>query len=606
MAPQPKRPILQLAVVTVLAGILVLLAVQQYRWSLEVSRAERARIEASLNASVGQFRQEFYRELVQVCAAFHRDPAAEPDNFWTIYPERYQSWSRTAAHPDLVANVYVMRADPRANSRLLLLRPALNQFEPVEWPASLGSLRAGLETNELHEPFGPPAPEVRMFGWTFEERIPALVHPVLYASQPHWRRGGQPPGPPPRILGFVIVELSAPVLEQHLLAELAQRYFAGPDGFVYNVAVIGGDPAGRIIYRSDPRLTRASLTPAEARSALLGPPTAEYHITGGEPPPRMRPARGPSPNGIMRARGAIILASPGTEPWQLLVRHRGGSLESVVAANRRRNLALSFGVLLLLAVSMAMIIISSQRARRLANLQMEFVAGVSHELRTPVAVICSAADNLAEGFVGAKEQVREYGALIRNEGRRLAGMIEQILYFAAGQAGRASYELQPVSVPGVIDGALAGIAALPEAEGFTVERQVEPDLPLVQADPAALGRCLQNLILNAWKHGGESRWARVRAGKTGNGTPGVRVSVEDRGPGIEPADLPHIFEPFYRGKAARGAQIHGAGLGLSLAREIAEAMGGHLSASSEPGRGSIFTLDLPAAAQTAEALPRTA
>ena len=106
----------------------------------------------------------------------------------------------------------------------------------------------------------------------------------------------------------------------------------------------------------------------------------------------------------------------------------------MVAADRRRNLLLSFGVLLVLAVSMALIIISAQRARRLARLQMEFVAGVSHELRTPVAVICSAADNLAEGFVGAKDQVKEYGALIRNEGRRLAGMIEQILRFAAGQS----------------------------------------------------------------------------------------------------------------------------------------------------------------------------
>jgi signal transduction histidine kinase len=76
--------------------------------------------------------------------------------------------------------------------------------------------------------------------------------------------------------------------------------------------------------------------------------------------------------------------------------------------------------------------------------------------------------------------------------------------------------------------------------------------------------------------------------------------------GIDAADLPHIFEPFYRGKAARAAQIHGAGLGLSLARDIAEAMGGRLTATSEPGRGSTFTLELPAAAPTAEPLPRTA
>jgi len=209
-------------------------------------------------------------------------------------------------------------------------------------------------------------------------------------------------------------------------------------------------------------------------------------------------------------------------------------------------------------------------------------------------VICSAADNLAEGFVGTKDQVKEYGALIRNEGRRLAGMIEQILRFAAGQSRSANYELGPVPVSEAVARVLGNIAALPAAEGFTVEREIDPDLPPVQADPAALTQCLENLILNAMKYGGETRWARVRAAASDDGSR-VRVSVEDRGEGIDPADLPHIFEPFYRGKAAQAAQIHGAGLGLSLARDMAEGMGGSLGAASALGRGSIFTLELPVA-----------
>jgi signal transduction histidine kinase len=293
-------------------------------------------------------------------------------------------------------------------------------------------------------------------------------------------------------------------------------------------------------------------------------------------------------------RGALILPSAADEPWQLLAQHKGGSLESVVAADRRRNLAMSFGVLSLLAVSMALIMVSAQRARRLARLQMEFVAGVSHELRTPVAVICSAADNLAEGYVGGKDQVKEYGALIRNEGRRLAGMIEQILRFAAGQSRPASYDLGPVALSEAVARVLANIAPLPEAEGFTVESEIESDLPAVRADAAALQHCLENLILNALKYGGERRWARVRAGKVDGGER-VRISVEDHGAGIDAADLPHIFEPFYRGKSALAAQIHGAGLGLSLARDIAEGMGGRLEAAGEPGQGSTFTLELPAA-----------
>jgi signal transduction histidine kinase/Tfp pilus assembly protein PilE len=613
IGPSPQRPLLRLGVVAVLAAILALLAVQQYRWSLEVSRAERARIEASLNTSVSQFRQEFYRELLQVCSAFHREPGAEADDFWTGFAEGYQTWARTASRPDLVANVFVWEAGPGASSRLLQLRPALNQFEPVEWPARLEDLHARL-AGQLHDRPQPPGAEARLFAWTLEEQFPALVRAVSNMTRPRWRRDGGGPLEPPHPLGFVIVELNGTVLEKNLLGELAQRFFAGPDGFIYNVAVVGGGPDGKIIYRSDPQLTRESLTPSDARTRLLASTPADFRVMAGGPPESLRQSRrgpgmaGPVRGGpVFRTRSALILPSPAGEPWQLLVRHRWGSLETVVAADRRRNLLLSFGVLLVLAVSMAMIIISTQRARRLAHLQMEFVAGVSHELRTPVAVICSAADNLAEGFVGGKDQVKEYGAVIRNEGRRLAGMIEQILHFAAGQAGRATYDLQPVQVSEAIADALANVSALPAAEGFTIERDIDPDLPPVRADFAALTRCLQNLVLNAVKYGGESRWVRVRAEKSAaNGEPGIRISVEDRGMGIDPADRPHIFEPFYRGKTAQAAQIHGAGLGLSLSLDIAQAMGGRLTVASEPGRGSTFVLDLPAPSETAEPLPRTA
>ncbi|MGO4885160.1 MAG: sensor histidine kinase [Bryobacteraceae bacterium] len=635
MASPAKRPLLPIVLVAASAAVLVLLAVLQYRWSLEISRAERTRIEASLNNSVSQFRQEFYRELAQVSTAFRGDPSATPDDLWSNYAERYQEWTRTSARPDLAANVFVWQA---AGARLWQLVPADGEFDPVDWPASLGDLRAHLEA-ESHQTPGPGGgpeaapPELRSFVWTLEERIPALVHPIFsYGNSnfggPPWRRGGggargpagsTPPPPPPRVtLGFVIVELNRAALDR-MLGELAQRYFAGPDGFIYNVLVVSGAPDNHVIYRSDPQLTAASLNPPDARATLVPATPAENRAVEGAPPRGTSSMRRRGTGGgresfggartrgdpnSMRPRGPFILPSAAEAPWQLLARHKGGSLETVVAADRRRNLFLSFGVLTLLAVSMALIIVSAQRARRLARLQMEFVAGVSHELRTPVAVICSAADNLAEGFVGAKDQVKEYGAVIRNEGRRLAGMIEQILRFAAGQSRRPTYELGPVAMPDAVARVLANVTVLPEAEGFTVEREIAADLPPVRADAAALTHCLENLILNALKYGGTARWARIRA--TQDGTR-VRIRVEDRGEGIDPADLPHIFEPFYRGKAAQAAQIHGAGLGLSLARDIAEGMGGRLEASSIPGQGSTFTLELDAAGvPDAEALPRSA
>jgi two-component system phosphate regulon sensor histidine kinase PhoR len=115
------------------------------------------------------------------------------------------------------------------------------------------------------------------------------------------------------------------------------------------------------------------------------------------------------------------------------------------------------------------------------------------------------------------------------------------------------------------------------------------------ADPKALGRCLQNLMTNALKYASEGRWMAIGA-QPGRGTEAgeVLITVKDRGQGIEPDEIPHIFEPFYRGDAARESQTHGTGLGLSLAKEAVEAMGGRLTVSSRLGEGTAFTLHFPA------------
>ena len=261
-----------------------------------------------------------------------------------------------------------------------------------------------------------------------------------------------------------------------------------------------------------------------------------------------------------------------------------------------RDLLLGFGVLLVLAASMALVLVWTQRIRRLAKMQMDFVAGVSHELRTPVSVISSAAENLADGVVEAKPQVKQYGSLIRNEAQRLAAMIEQVLLFAATRNEKRQYQPLPVPVAETINLAVADLAHLTSANGFTVEKEVAPGLPPIMADAKVLGRCLQNLMTNALKYGAGGRWMAIRAHPGSGPEEGeVLITVQDRGQGIDPGEISHIFEPFYRGSAARASQTHGAGLGLSLAKEAAEAMGGRLTVTSQPGAGSAFTLHFPAA-----------
>jgi signal transduction histidine kinase len=241
----------------------------------------------------------------------------------------------------------------------------------------------------------------------------------------------------------------------------------------------------------------------------------------------------------------------------------------------------------------------TQRAQRLARLQIEFVAGVTHELNTPLTAIRSAGQNLAAGVVAEPGQVRRYGNLIESEGRRLSDMVGQALELAGIQSGRRVYHPRPVEVRDVVDGALQDCRWLLQEKSIEVEKDVDRDLPLVLADPSALRRAVQNLVENAIKYGGRAGWIGVRARQAPSGQ--VEITVSDRGPGIRREDLPHLFKPFFRGRDAAAGGIPGSGLGLSLVNHIAEAHGGRVTvaagASGAAGSGgSAFTLSLPAQA----------
>jgi signal transduction histidine kinase len=243
---------------------------------------------------------------------------------------------------------------------------------------------------------------------------------------------------------------------------------------------------------------------------------------------------------------------------------------------------------------MGILIVTTHRAQRLAKLQMDFVTGVSHELRTPLAVISSAVDNIADGVVDNKEQLMRYGKAIKSQTRQLIQLVEQILLFAATRENRYQYQLRVLEVQEILDAAFGATAGLIHAAGIEIEQQVEPGMPQTVGDLAALSQCLQNLITNAVKYGGTNRWLGVRA-LSAPADHEIQIAIEDRGAGISAADLPHIFEPFYRSPSVTAAQIRGTGLGLPLARSIAEAMGGRLTVTSEPGKGSSFVLHLPIA-----------
>jgi len=281
--------------------------------------------------------------------------------------------------------------------------------------------------------------------------------------------------------------------------------------------------------------------------------------------------------------------------WTLAVSTVAGSLDELVAQTRRRNLAVSFGVLLLLGAGLALVLVSTRRAQRLAEMQMEFVAGVSHELRTPLAVIRSAGENLAEGLVAEPQQIREYGALVRDQGRRLSEMVDQTLELAGAQSGKRTVTLEPVDLSEIVAEVFAQVDGA-QSGNATVETDVPDGLPPAHADRASVRLALRNLLENAQKYAGQSGPIAVEASVEGDR---VVLRVRDQGPGIAPDDVPHLFEPFYRGGRARAEQTRGAGLGLSLAHDAVQASGGKLTVESRLGQGSTFAIDLPIAQEPA-------
>lgn len=276
---------------------------------------------------------------------------------------------------------------------------------------------------------------------------------------------------------------------------------------------------------------------------------------------------------------------------------------ATVAASSRRTVTRLIGVLLFtfLFVSVSVWVIQHTRMAgtlQLAKMQMDFVASISHELRTPLAVISSAADNISDGLVSGKEALREYGTTIRNQSRQMTELVNQILLFASTRDAQKHYNLVAIRVPLLIQRVLDNTSALTQAAGFKIEQIIEPALPEIIGDEFALAKALQNVVVNALKYSGASRSIRVTAALSAlsdRHRREVSISIEDRGMGIEGSEMERIFEPFYRSPSVSAAQIHGTGLGLALARNIVEAMGGKISVRSELGVGSIFTLHLPAA-----------
>lgn len=577
-----------------LFALLVLLATLQYRWTGEVGEAEKARLTSGARTRAERLARDFDREVTRAFLWLQVDAESLKTRDFGRYASRYARWKQLAENPKLVADVFV--AERSAAGAMLLSRfdPAAGRLEPTPWPTLLDGVERRIEGWTQGRLEGPRGPIL--------EDLPGLLAPASFPGPPAHE------GPPGtlgafHLAGVTVILLDRDRIREDILPSLARRHFGAEGGLDYNLKVVHRNDPDGVVYASDPA---AAARPEDVSVGLL---ELRFEDMSEEdlawmPSRRLSVAadKGAPSRGTSRAVPFGGGRGPDAGRWHLTATHRLGSVDEIVAEARRRNLALGFGILLLLGASMALIVAATARSHRLAARQMEFVAGVSHELRTPVAVICAAGENLADGLVSAPQQVRRYGATVRDEGRRLAEMVERVLEFAGTYSGRAVYRFQALPVERLLEEARAAASVRATELGVAIEPALMPGLPDVRGDAGALRRVLVNLLENAMKYGADGRWIGVRAEPaTLNGRPAVRIAVEDHGHGIPSAELSRVFEPFYRGRAAQEGQEHGFGLGLSLVKRVVEAHGGAVRAQSEPGSGSTFSIVLPAAPEGLEA-----
>jgi signal transduction histidine kinase len=228
-----------------------------------------------------------------------------------------------------------------------------------------------------------------------------------------------------------------------------------------------------------------------------------------------------------------------------------------------------------------------EELRRLSALRADFVSLVSHELRSPMAAVIGASRTLEQRWRELSPSQRQaFLALIGDETTRLAALIGDVLDTSRIDAGTFTYRFGEVDVAGLAQDAAA--AARVAQDEVTVNVDVASVVPAVRGDSERLRQVLVNLIENAVKYSPAGERVDVRITNVDHS---VTVSVQDRGPGIASDDHGLIFEKF--GRVASGSAKPGTGLGLYIARSIAEAHGGTLSVTSGLGRGSTFTLRLP-------------
>jgi signal transduction histidine kinase len=227
----------------------------------------------------------------------------------------------------------------------------------------------------------------------------------------------------------------------------------------------------------------------------------------------------------------------------------------------------------------------------------QFVASMSHELRTPLNAIIGLTDMLVSNAARfGTEKAQEPLQRVNRAGTYLLGLINQVLDLSKIEAGKLELNPQTVQLAPLINDVIGTAGQLAEKNKNRLVVDAQENLGAVTVDPMRLRQILLNLLSNACKFTKEGE-VRLRARRVANGRGWIELAVADTGIGMTPEQQAKLFEEFTQADTSTAQRYGGTGLGLAIARKLARMMGGDVTVTSEPGKGSVFTLRLPGGAR---------
>lgn len=542
-----------------IVGILVLMAMQ-LEWITQAAKTTRGEIEKNIFINVSQVLDKVHGELDDIFSFLQISPRDYKDKNWTAFYNNLSILKSDTNFFEYLENIVLLPVDK--NEKVLIFSQQEEVFLPAALPRELEEIYTISEKQNIRE----------LLRIMDERRLYFLPISNTEMKEPSLRFMDYN--------AFLFIHFNLPRFYTFLLQTSLKKSLAG-----YDFCIID--------YRNAVSISEMSTgdkIPSHRKPDFVFP--LRYPITNWSGPQNSGKEKigrnyknTPGLHFFFLNEGFGNLNEKNGAPGlQLKIYYPEGPLVDIIARHTLLNRTVSISILFIFILSIIFLFRTYIKIDQQREREQEFIATISHELRTPLAVIQSASENLSSGIVRNLDRIQDYGKTIREHGKRLTHMVENMLLYAGLQArpGKIKKPDTWISLDDIIKDIIFTFEELTLEKKTRLIVNKEIKNLYIKVDAMSLKLLLENIIMNALLHGtdNEKDDNEIHLLIKRKVIKGITIIIEDNGPGIQKKERKKVFKPFYRGSYTTCAQIPGSGLGLHLVKRVVEMLGGIIRLTS--------------------------